>query len=229
MQGSSKHRNIVQSWSVEDVSTDSDEFLPSIGSLHDVLHEKKPPSFLKWGVCYKIATGIARGLAYLHDCDPPVVHCAITPKNIFLDSDMEPRIADFGAAKLLFQSFTTPSSSILGTPGTKKLYATTITREFDVYSYGIVLLQLTTRKKAIDSSFMGGTEIGVWVRSLWEETGDILKIVNSSLAEEVLKSNSNVLKQVTEVLSLALSCTEEIFKEPFWEKKGTTHHDLSVA
>ncbi|XP_028788167.1 receptor-like protein kinase [Neltuma alba] len=141
---------------------------------------------------------------------------------------MEPRIADFGTAKLSFQSFTTPSSSILGTPGTKKLYATSITREFDVHSYEIVLLQLITRKKAIDSSFMGGTEIGVWV-GLGEETGDIHKIVNSSLAEEVLNSNSNVLKQVTEVLSLALSCTEEIFKEPFWEKKGTTHHDLSVA
>ncbi|XP_028772045.1 receptor-like protein kinase [Neltuma alba] len=206
-----KHRNIIKLhrlWTEKDETFLMFEYL-SNGSLHDVLHGKNPPPSLKWDVRYRIAIGIAQGLAYLHhDYDPPMVHFAIETKNILLDSDMEPRIAGFSAAQFLFEFDTTPSSSILDTSGTENLYATTITREFDVYSYGVVLLQLITRKKAIDSLYMGGTEIGVWVRNLWEETGDIQKIVDSRLAEEVLNSNSNVLEQVTQVLSLALRCTE---------------------
>ncbi|KAI9073065.1 hypothetical protein K1719_044985 [Acacia pycnantha] len=185
------------------------------GNLHDLLHEKKPPPPLNWAVRYQIATGIAHGLAYLHyDCDPPVVHCAIKPKNILLDSLMEPHIADFSSAKLLdgYSLMPLPSTYILGTLGyitPENTHDTAITRGFDVYSYGVVLLQLITRKKAVDQSFMSGFEIGVWVRSLWREAGDIFKIVDSSLAEELLNPGTNVFEQVSKVLSMALSCTEE--------------------
>ncbi|XP_028788163.1 receptor-like protein kinase [Neltuma alba] len=186
-------------------------YMPN-GNLHDVLHEKNPPPCLEWNVRYRIALGIAHGLAYLHYvCHPAIVHCAIKPKNILLDSDMDPRIANFGVAKLLDQS--SSSTSSLPVPGTQgyitpeSTYTTANTREFDVYSYGIVLLQLITRKKAVDPSFMNGTEIGIWVRTQWRETGDINTIVDSSLAEEVLKSD--VLERVTIVLLLALSCTEK--------------------
>ncbi|KAI9070582.1 hypothetical protein K1719_047455 [Acacia pycnantha] len=155
-----------------------------------MLQQTPPP--LNWAVRYQIATGIAHGLAYLHyDCDPPVVHCAIKPKNILLDSLMEPHIADFSSAKLLdgYSLMPLPSTYILGTLGyitPENTHDTAITRGFDVYSYGVVLLQLITRKKAVDQSFMSGFEIGVWVRSLWREAGDIFKIVDSSLAEELL-------------------------------------------
>ena len=71
------------------------------------------------------------------------------------------------------------------------------------------MLQLITRKKAVDPSLMQECEIGLWVRSMWMETGDIFKIIDSSLIEEVLDTNSNVHNQVKKVLSIALSCTEE--------------------
>ncbi|XP_028788161.1 receptor-like protein kinase [Neltuma alba] len=185
-------------------------YMPN-GNLHDVLHDKNPLPCLEWNVRYRIAVGIAHGLAYLHyDCHPAIVHCAIKPKNILLDSDMDPCIANFGIAKLLDQSSSTPSLAVPGPQGyitPESTYTTANTREFDVYSYGIVLLQLITRKKAVDPSFMNGTEIGMWVRTQWKETGAISTIVDSSLAEEVLKSD--VLERVTIVLLLALSCTEK--------------------
>ncbi|KAI9073060.1 hypothetical protein K1719_044980 [Acacia pycnantha] len=211
--GNIRHRNLVR---LLDFLFEKDHclilynYLPN-GNLHDVLHEKNPLPCLEWNVRYRIAVGIAHGLTYLHhDCHPAIVHCAIKPKNILLDSDMDPYIANFGIAKLLDQSSSTTSSPVPGTQGyitPDKTYTTAKTREFDVYSYGMVLLQLITRKKAVDPSFMNGTEIGIWVRTRWRETGDIQTIVDSSLAEEVL--NSNVLEQVTIVLLLALSCTEK--------------------
>ncbi|KAI9075923.1 hypothetical protein K1719_042124 [Acacia pycnantha] len=185
------------------------------GNLHDLLHEKNPPPPLNWAVCYQIATGIEHGLAYLHyRCYPAVVHCAIKPKNILLDFDMEPHIADFNSAKLLdgYSLMPLPSSSILGRLGyitPENTRETAITREFDVYNYGVVLLQLITRKKTVDQSFMRGSEIGVRVRSLWRESGDIFKIVDSSLVKELLNAHTNVFEQVTKVLSMALSCTDE--------------------
>ncbi|KAK4269561.1 hypothetical protein QN277_022702 [Acacia crassicarpa] len=211
--GNIRHRNLVR---LLDFLFEKDHclilynYLPN-GNLHDVLHEKNPLPCLGWNVRYRIAVGIAHGLTYLHyDCHPAIVHCAIKPKNILLDSDMDPCIANFGISKLLDQFSSTTSTPVPGTQGyitTDNTYTTAKTREFDVYSYGMVLLQLITRKKAVDPSFMNGTEIGIWVRSRWRETGDIHTIVDSSLAEEVL--NSNVLEQVTIVLLLALSCTEK--------------------
>ncbi|XP_054782024.1 receptor-like protein kinase [Prosopis cineraria] len=159
-------------------------------NLHEVLHGKNPLPPVEWNVRCRIAAGIAHGLAYLHyDCHPAIVHRAIKPKNMLVDSDMEPHIADFGTAKLLDQSSSASSSSslvpnTLGYTTPEDTCTTANTREFDVYSYGIVLLQLITRKKAMDLSFMEGTEIGIWARILWEETGDIQNIVDSSLAEE---------------------------------------------
>ncbi|KAI9073040.1 hypothetical protein K1719_044960 [Acacia pycnantha] len=215
--GKIRHRNIVRMMQCsikKDYGLIWYEYMEN-GNLHDLLHEKNPPPPLNWAVRYKIATGIAHGLAYLHYYGyPTVVHCAIKPKNILLDSDMEPHIADFSSAKRLdgYSLMSLPSSSIPGRLGyitPENTHETAITREFDVYSYGVVLLQLITRKKAVDQSFMSGSEIGVWVRSLWREAGDIFKIVDSSLAEELLNPGTNVFEQVTKVLFMALSCTEE--------------------
>ena len=79
------------------------------GSLHDVLHENNQLTSLAWNVRYKIAIGIAKGLAHLHhDCDPPILHRDIKPKNILIDSDMQPYITDFGISIALNE----PSSSM---------------------------------------------------------------------------------------------------------------------
>lgn len=96
---------------------------------------------------------------------------------------------------------------------TENAYTTTKGKESDVYSYGVVLLELISRKKALDSSFMEGVDIVNWVRTVWEETGVIDEIADSGLANEI--SNSDAMKQVTKVLLVALRCTErDPFKRP---------------
>lgn len=78
-----------------------------------------------------------------------------------------------------------------------------------MYSYGVVLLELITRKKVLDPSFMGETDIVGWVRSEWSSTEAINHVVDSSLVAEFL--DSSIRDQVINVLLVALRCTE---KEP---------------
>ncbi|PHT24695.1 Leucine-rich repeat receptor-like protein kinase PEPR1 [Capsicum baccatum] len=210
--GKVRHRNLVK---LEDFRLRKDYGLilynyMENGSLHDILHEINPPVTLEWSVRYRIAMGTAQGLSYLHfDCDPAIVHRDIKPMNILLDSDLEPHISDFGIAKLLDQSGATSTSNALqGTVGymaPETAFAASKSKESDVYSYGVVLLELITRKKALDPS--GNTDIVSWVRSIWTETEEIEKIVDPSLLDEFI--DSSVMEQVIEVLSLALRCAEK--------------------
>lgn len=78
-----------------------------------------------------------------------------------------------------------------------------------MYSYGVVLLELVTRKRALDASFTEATDIVGWVRSAWSSTQDVEYIVDSQLMEEFL--DSGIREQVTDMVTVALRCTE---KEP---------------
>ncbi|RAL43810.1 hypothetical protein DM860_014311 [Cuscuta australis] len=212
--GKVKHRNLIKLedfWLRKEYGLILYAYMEN-GSLHDVLHERTPPQTLEWGKRYKIAVGIAQGLAYLHfDCDPPIVHRDIKPMNILLDSDLEPHISDFGIAKLLDQSTASvPSKTIQGTLGymaPENAFTTVKSREADVYSYGVVLLELITRKKALDPCFHGETDIVGWVRSVWSEREDIREIVDQRLRDELI--DSSAMEQVTEVLLLGLRCAEK--------------------
>ncbi|XP_045830975.1 receptor-like protein kinase [Trifolium pratense] len=194
------------------------------GSLHDILHEKKPPPPLTWNVRCKIAVGIAQGLLYLHyDCVPRIVHRDIKPKNILVDDNMEPIIADFGTAlcKKVFEDSNSHStirkmlsSHVVGTPGyiaPENAYDIVPGRKSDVYSYGVVLLELLTRKKLLVPSLNDEAEdtpLVIWARSVWMETGKIEKIVDPYLASE-FSSSVAIAKQVAAVLSLAFRCIEK--------------------
>ena len=109
---------------------------------------------LDWDLRLKIALGAAQGLAYLHhDCSPRIIHRDVKSSNILLDGDFEPHLTDFGIAKSLCPSKSHTSTYIAGTIGyIDPEYARTsrLTEKSDVYSYGIVLFELLTGRKAVD-------------------------------------------------------------------------------
>ena len=79
--------------------------------------------------------------------------------------------------------------------------------DLDIYSYGVVLLELITRKKVLDSSFMmEETTLVGWFKSVWRTTRELEEIVDSSIAREL--SDLNVMVQVIKVILVALICTE---------------------
>ena len=74
----------------------------STGSLADVMNRVRENELqLGWEVRLRIAVGVVKGLQYLHTCVPQVLHCNLKPTNVMLDAEFEPRLADYGLAKLL--------------------------------------------------------------------------------------------------------------------------------
>ncbi|KEH25051.1 putative protein kinase RLK-Pelle-LRR-XV family [Medicago truncatula] len=130
-------------------------YLPG-GNLEKFIQERSTRA-VDWKVIHKIALDIARALSYLHDqCVPRVLHRDVKPSNILLDDDCNAYLSDFGLARLLGTSETHATTGVAGTFGyVAPEYAMTcrVSDKADVYSYGVVLLELLSDKKVLDPSF----------------------------------------------------------------------------
>ncbi|EXC34488.1 G-type lectin S-receptor-like serine/threonine-protein kinase RLK1 [Morus notabilis] len=113
------------------------------------------PSRPNWHQRTQIALGIARGLFYLHEeCSTQIIHCDIKPQNILLDENFTARISDFGLAKILKMDQTRTATGIRGTKGyvaPEWFKNVPITVKVDVYSYGILLLELICCRKSFEA------------------------------------------------------------------------------
>ncbi|KAI9180661.1 hypothetical protein LWI28_006986 [Acer negundo] len=178
------------------------------GSLGEALHGKQAVRLLvDWVSRYNIALGVAQGLAYLHhDCHPPIIHRDIKSNNILLDANLEPKIADFGLARMMVRKNET-LSMVAGSYGyiaPEYGYTLKVDEKIDIYSFGVVLLELLTGKRPLDPEFGESVDIVEWIR----------RKVN---LEEVLDPNVGSCKHVQEemllVLRIAIVCTAKLPKD----------------
>uniref|UniRef100_A0A5B7CCD8 Protein kinase domain-containing protein n=1 Tax=Davidia involucrata TaxID=16924 RepID=A0A5B7CCD8_DAVIN len=202
--GSIKHRNLVslQGYSLSPSGNLLFYDYMENGSLWDLLHGPGKKKKLDWDTRLKIALGAAEGLAYLHhDCSPRIIHRDVKSSNILLDKDFEAHLTDFGIAKSLCTSKSHTSTYIMGTIGyIDPEYARTsrLTEKSDVYSYGIVLLELLTGRKAVDNE----SNLHHLILS---------KTANNAVMETVDPEISTTCKDmsaVKKVFQLALLCTK---------------------
>ncbi|PUZ68074.1 hypothetical protein GQ55_3G486000 [Panicum hallii var. hallii] len=146
-----------------------------LGSLDCYLHgDEQEDQPLNWNARMKIALGSARGLAYLHhDCSPGIVHGDIKASNILLDRSLEPRVSDFGLARLLVDNGAHVTTVVAGTFGylaPEYLQNGHATEKSDVYSFGVLLLELVTGKRPTDACFIKkGLNIVGWLNTLTGE------------------------------------------------------------
>uniref|UniRef100_A0A8R7VI76 Protein kinase domain-containing protein n=1 Tax=Triticum urartu TaxID=4572 RepID=A0A8R7VI76_TRIUA len=140
------------------------EYMPN-GSLDKYIYSENPKEILGWERLYAIALGIARGLEYLHhSCNTRIVHFDIKPQNILLDKDFNPKIADFGLAKLCHTKES--KLSMTGARGTIGFIAPEVhSRTFgvvstksDVYSYGMMLLEMVGGMRNVKSTIAKSSE-----------------------------------------------------------------------
>ncbi|KAM0877374.1 hypothetical protein ACQ4PT_035512 [Festuca glaucescens] len=165
---------------------------------------------LGWSQRFRIAVGVARGLAYLHsECLQWIIHCDMKPENILLDRDLEPKITDFGLAKLLDRrrdgsgARTAGLNSNPGYMAPEWVSNLDVSDKVDVYSFGVVLLELVRGVRVADGG--QNTDVRAVTKAAREKmrSGCVEDLVDERLAGEFSRAQVEVL------LGTALSCLEE--------------------
>ncbi|KAJ7525757.1 hypothetical protein O6H91_17G064800 [Diphasiastrum complanatum] len=184
--GHIRHRNIVRLLgycSNNDIKLLLYDYMPN-GSLGELLHEKKRA--IDWETRYKIIVGAAQGLAYLHhDCMPAILHRDIKSHNILLGPRLEPYVADFGLAKLVDTSTDTqPMSKVAGSYGymaPEYSYSLKITEKSDIYSFGVVLLEILTARRAVQ--YQNGEDLHIvkWISDTLSSGKRTIELLDSRL------------------------------------------------
>ncbi|KAK9284997.1 hypothetical protein L1049_024179 [Liquidambar formosana] len=206
--GKIRHKNIVRLWccyNTGDCKLLVYEYMPN-GSLGDLLHSNKGGS-LDWLTRYKIALDAAEGLSYLHhDCVPPIVHRDVKSNNILLDGEFGARVADFGVAKVV-QAVSKGGESMSMIAGScgyiapEYAYTLRVNEKSDIYSFGVVILELVTGRPPIDAEF-GEKDLVKWVCATLDQKG----------VDHVLdpKLDSSFKEEICRVLNIGLHCTSSL-------------------
>lgn len=152
------------------------------GSLSSVLHGSKEG--LNWENRFKIALGIAQGLLYLHEgCQRRIIHRDIKASNILLTDDYQPQISDFGLAKWLPDKWSHhivfPIEGTFGYLAPEYFMHGIVNEKTDVFAYGVLLLELITGRRAVDSSRQS---LAIWAKPLLE-SGNTKELIDPVLRD----------------------------------------------
>lgn len=176
--------------------------------LYPVSNSIITPVKLDWETRLRIALEAAKGLEYLHEhVSPPVIHRDFKSSNILLDKKFHAKVSDFGLAKLgPDRAGGHVSTRVLGTQGyVAPEYALTghLTTKSDVYSYGVVLLELLTGRVPVDMKRPPGEGVLVsWALPLLTDREKVVKIMDPSLEGQYS------MKEVVQVAAIAAMCVQ---------------------
>ncbi|KAK2655044.1 hypothetical protein Ddye_008096 [Dipteronia dyeriana] len=183
----------------------------SNGTLHDHLHGGKCSTFLTWKTRLRIALQTAEALAYLHSSAyTPIYHRDVKSTNILLDDEFNAKVADFGLSRLARPGLSHVSTCAQGTLGylDPEYYRNyQLTDKSDVYSYGVVLLELLTSQKAIDFN-RDPDDVNLAIYATQQARyGAIMEVMDQRLLGK--EPTVNTLTSFNLFLEIAFSCLRE--------------------
>ncbi|CAN8314205.1 unnamed protein product [Cochlearia groenlandica] len=181
------------------------------GSLDNFLFTTESGKLLTWEYRFNIALGTAKGITYLHEeCRDCIVHCDIKPENILVDDNYTAKVSDFGLAKLLNPKDNRHKnmSSVRGTRGylaPEWLANLPITSKSDVYSYGMVLLEIVCGKRNFDvSEITNHKKFSIWAYEEFDK-GNTEAILDTRLSEDQTVD----MEQVRRMVQTSFWCIQE--------------------
>ncbi|XP_064957329.1 cysteine-rich receptor-like protein kinase 6 [Musa acuminata AAA Group] len=204
-----QHRNLVKLLGVclEEETMIVYEYVPN-SSLDRFLFDAVRGKQLTWGIRYKIICGIARGMLYLHEeSQLKIIHRDLKASNILLDADMNPKISDFGLAKLFDIDQTQGTTNrVMGTFGymaPEYVMRGKFSIKSDVFSFGVLVLEILTGRKSNGSHNPEVTE--VLLSYIWEkwQDGSALEIVDPALGGHYQQSD------LLRFVQIGLLCVQE--------------------
>ncbi|CAI8590983.1 unnamed protein product [Vicia faba] len=206
-----RHRNLVEiitSCSSVNFKSLVMEFM-SNGSLEKWLYSDN--YFLDFLQRLNIMIDVAYALEYLHHGSSiPVVHCDLKPSNVLLDKNMVAHVSDFGISKLLDEGHSKTHTETLATLGyVAPEYGSkgVISVKGDVYSYGIMLMEIFTGKKPTNEMFAGELTLKTWISE--SMVSSVMEVVDFNLVSQQDKEIHEFLAHVSSILALALRCCED--------------------
>ncbi|XP_057829113.1 L-type lectin-domain containing receptor kinase SIT2-like [Cryptomeria japonica] len=195
------------------------DYMPN-GSLDKMIFHKTK-SLLAWAQRYRILRDVGAGLLYLHEeWEKRVVHRDIKSSNVLLDSELIAKLGDFGLARLYEHTGDPQTTGVMGTPGyiaPEVVHTGKAAPSADVFSFGIVMLEVACGRKPVDSSLDASQIVMLdWVRELHSK-GRLMDAADANLGGEYVED------EMEKVLKLGLVCCN-----PQPEARPTTRQVLQI-